>query len=182
LFHRAQHIAAIAADPPTRQPAHQITAAPAAATAASAAARGRHRTATASARIAAGAATLAPGRPASAASPTLLAGGKLNMAAGNRARATACADISAAATRAGRSIPAKAVARNATLRIRAMAPKLPIRLSCMIAQARSLSLPPPKPSAQSASPSSCNPPVSRMPAAIASNEAGPTGSATIASA
>ncbi len=49
-----------------------------------------------------------------------------------------------------------------TQKIRARTPKLPIRLSDMISSERSLSNPPPRPSAVSARPSSCRPPEIRV--------------------
>jgi hypothetical protein len=66
--------------------------------------------------------------------------------------------------------------RNPAETTSASAPKLPMRLSRMISNLRSGVRPPPKPSAVSARPSSCSPPVSRIAAATVQTAATAAGS------
>ena len=118
------------------------------------------------------------GRPAAAASPPALALGCSSMTTGIMAREVMAAAISTAMTWRGSHIGARAIRRASSEVIRASAPKLPMRLSAMIASALSRSVPAPRPSAVSASPSSCRAPVSTTMVTIAISAEGRGGSPT----
>ena len=100
------------------------------------------------------------------------AGGNAHIAAASNARDPACAATSAKPANTASPICAKAAARKATLSTNANTAKVPWRLSRMIASRWSRSAPPNSPSAESASPSSCNAPVSSRPAVTAKSAAG----------
>ena len=106
------------------------------------------------------------GRPAPTARPSRRAGSRRCMTMGRTARDAAPAAIKARAAEPGPGRPARAAARKPTLKTRASTPYVPMRESRMILSLAARVRPPPKPSATSASPSSCRAPVTK--AAIAS--------------
>ena len=119
---------------------------------------------------------VACGWPTSADSPSLRAGVTKNITAGMAARAAQCAAIKAAATSPGSSRLAKTLARSRIDSASAQTPYVPVRLSRMMSSFCSRVLPPPKPSAVSARPSSCRQPVAAKVAATASAAADHAGS------
>ena len=100
-------------------------------------------------------------------SPPGLAGFTDRMKPGSSAREAACAATSANSASPDAPTAAIAAQRASSTMTSATTPNVPLRLSFMISSLRSRVLPPPKPSAMSATPSSCRLPVTRIAAASA---------------
>ena len=118
------------------------------------------------------------GGPVSWARPPRRAAGSSCQSLTRAARDTASAATSANAARHGleTAMPERAATRKRMEKTMAAAPNVPTRLSSMISSLRSAVTPPPKPSAVSARPSSCRPPVRSIVAPTASPAATSSGS------